>query len=98
MARRRGMYQGDRRRKEDARRTKQEAKRQRKLERKDSGSSGPEMAELPDPSAPVAGSTGYVWFSPSKNRTLTTQSSAPPAEGHDWVLVSEPPKEARGET
>jgi hypothetical protein len=88
------MYQGDRRRKEDARRTKQEAKRQRKLERKESGSSGPEMDTLADLSAPGGGSTEHVWFSPSKNRTLTTKSSAPPAEGHDWVLLSGPPKDA----
>lgn len=92
---RRGMYRGDRRRKEEARKTKQEAKRQRKLERKESGSSGPEMDALPDPLAPATGPTEYVWFSPSRNRTLTTTSSAPPAEGHDWVLLSEPPKGAR---
>ena len=97
MARRRGMYQGDRRRKEDARRTKQEAKRQRKLERKETGTSGPEIEALPDPLTPVAGPTGYVWFSPSKNRTLTTQFSAPPADGHDWVLLSGPPKDTGSE-
>jgi len=92
------MYQGDRRRKEEARRTKQEAKRQRKLERKESGNSGPEIDALPDPAAPATGALEYVWFSPSKNRTLTTQSSAPPAGGHDWVLLSEPPKDARSGT
>lgn len=92
MARRRGMYQGDRRRKEEARRTKQEAKRQRKLERKESGISGPEMDVVPDPSEQAAVPTEYVWFSPSKNRTLTTESSAPPSGEEDWVLLSGPPK------
>ena len=37
MAPRPAMYRGDRRRKEEARKAKQEAKRQRRLERKESG-------------------------------------------------------------
>ena len=94
MARRPGMYRGDRRRKEEARKTKQEAKRQRKLERKESGISGPEMDALPDPLAQAEVPSEYVWFSPSKNRTLTTTSSAPPDEKEDWILLSGPPKDA----
>jgi len=86
------MYRGDRRRKEDQRKAKQEAKRARKAERKESGTSGPEMAEA-EPLRPDS-PTEYVWFSPSKGRTLTTQSaSAPVVPGiEDWTLVSEPPR------
>ena len=41
-----------------------------------------------------AETTEYVWFSPSKGRTMTTQSaSPPPVPGvEDWTLVSEPPR------
>lgn len=86
-----GMYRGDRRRKEDQRKAKLEAKRARKAERRESGTSGPEIEELPEPGAPTA--TEFVWFSPSKGRTLTTNSAAPPAvDGiDDWMLLSEPP-------
>ncbi len=87
------MYRGDRRRKEDQRKAKQEAKRVRKAERKESGTSGPEMGEV-QVSGPES-TTEYVWFSPSKGRTLTTQSaSAPMVPGiEDWTLVSEPPRQ-----
>lgn len=89
-----GMYRGDRRRKEEARKAKQEAKRQRKLERKESGASGPEIDLLPDQQEPDAAPTEFVWFSPSRNRTLTTRSaSSPVIEGtSDWILLTEPPK------
>ena len=86
------MYRGDRRRKEDQRKAKQEAKRVRKAERKETGASGPEMGEVqaPEPGA----TTEYVWFSASNGRTLTTQSASPPAVPgvEDWTLVSEPPR------
>ncbi|HTI54581.1 MAG TPA: hypothetical protein VMC04_10135 [Verrucomicrobiae bacterium] len=85
------MYRGDRRRKEDQRKAKQEAKRARKAERRETGATGPEMGEGPEP---VNGdTTEFVWFSPSKGRTVTTPSAAPPAvDGvDDWALISEPP-------
>lgn len=85
------MYRGDRRRKEDQRKAKQEAKRARKAERRETGASGPEIAEGPEPgNGEVA---EFVWFSPSKGRTVTTPSAAPPAvDGiDDWTLISEPP-------
>ena len=62
MAQRRTMYRGDRRRKEDQRKAKQEAKRARKAERRESGKGGPEIGEA----ASLQGSaTEFVWFSPS---------------------------------
>jgi hypothetical protein len=86
------MYRGDRRRKEDQRKAKQEAKRARKAERKESGASGPEMGEIQPPTQ--ESTTEYVWFSPSKGRTVTTESAAPPTVPgiEDWTLVSEPPR------
>lgn len=91
MAGRPGMYRGDRRRKEDLRKAKQEAKRARKAERKESGTTGPEIEDMPV-AAEVA--VEFVWFSPSKGRTVTTDSAEPPTgDGiDDWTLVSEPPR------
>ncbi len=92
MAGRPAMYRGDRRRKEDERKAKQEAKRARRAERRESGTTGPEMGEAP--AAQPNGPAEFVWFSPSKGRTLTTLSSSPPtvAGVDDWTLVSEPPR------
>ena len=85
-----GMYRGDRRRKEDQRKAKQEAKRARKAERREGGTTGPEMGEAPEG---TAGAVEFVWFSPSKGRTVTTSSATPPTvDGiDDWTLISEPP-------
>jgi hypothetical protein len=86
-----GMYRGDRRRKEDQRKAKLEAKKARKAERRESGTSGPEIADQPEPG--TASGTEFVWFSPSKARTVTTSSAAPPVVDRidDWMLISEPP-------
>ena len=86
------MYRGERRRKEDQRKAKQEAKRVRRAERKETGVSGPEMGE--SQTQEQTGPTEYVWFSPSNGRTMTTQSSSPPAVPgvEDWTLVSDPPR------
>src|SRR3990172_8290370 len=60
-------------------------------EGKESGVSGPEIEA---PSEPAEAPVEYVWFSPSKNRTLTTRTAAQPViEGiDDWILLTEPPK------
>ena len=89
-----GMYRGDRRRKEDQRKAKLEAKKARKAERRESGTTGPEIAELPEAGGALANE--FVWFSPSKGRTLTTNSGTPPTvDGiDDWMLLSEPPADA----
>ena len=86
------MYRGDRRRKEDQRKAKQEAKRVRRAERKETGASGPEMGEVQG--SEQSATTEYVWFSSSNGRTLTTLSGSPPvvAGVDDWTLVSEPPR------
>ena len=86
-----GMYRGDRRRKEDQRKAKLEAKKARKAERRESGTTGPEIADQAEPGGGAV--TEFVWFSPSKGRTLTTTSAAPPSgDGiDDWMLLSGPP-------
>ena len=85
------MYRGDRRRKEDQRKAKQEAKRARKAERHETGASGPDIGELTGPGNREVAE--FVWFSPSKGRTVATPSAAPPmVDGiDDWALISEPP-------
>ncbi|HKC09458.1 MAG TPA: hypothetical protein VKJ67_21480 [Methylomirabilota bacterium] len=86
-----GMYRGDRRRKEDQRKAKLEAKKARKAERRETGTSGPEIADQAEvgPGEIVE----FVLFSPSKGRTLTTPNkAAPTVDGiDDWMLLSEPP-------
>jgi hypothetical protein len=83
------MYRGDRRRKEDQRKAKQDAKRARRAERRESGTRGPEI-EAPGANGPA--SRDFVWFSPSKGRTETTPTAAmPTTDGvDDWTLVSDP--------
>lgn len=84
-----GVYRGDRRRKEDQRKAKQDAKRARRAERRESGTSGPEI-EAPGANGP--GPREFVWFSPSKGRTQTTSTATVPSmDGvDDWTLVSDP--------
>jgi hypothetical protein len=85
-----GMYRGDRRRKEDQRKAKQDAKRARRAERRESGTSGPEIEETRAVSDQA--SSEFVWFSPSKGRTVTTTTAAvPTVDGiDDWTLLSDP--------
>lgn len=85
-----GMYRGDRRRKEDQRKAKQDAKRARKAERRESGVSGPEIEQAAGTNG--QGAKEFVWFSPSKGRTLTTPTASVPAvDGvDDWTLLSDP--------
>jgi hypothetical protein len=88
------MYRGDRRRKEDQRRAKLEAKKARKAERRETGASGPEIADQVEAGAVEI--VEFVWFSPSNGRTLTTPNKAAPVvDGiDDWMLLSEPPAES----
>jgi hypothetical protein len=91
---RRAHYGFERRRKADLQRAKQEAKRQRKTERGDAGTVGPEMGEAQDTGAPVG---MWEWFSPSRSRMTTSlPNSRPPADPpDDWILmtdVEEPPQ------
>src|SRR5262245_60025453 len=87
---RRGHYGFERRRREDIQKAKQEAKRQRKQERSESGTAGPEIGDVQDAGAP----TGlWEWFSPSRSRVVTTAPrSRPPAdEPNDWMLLTDAP-------
>jgi hypothetical protein len=88
VARRPGSYRFDRRRKEDLRKAKQDAKRRRKSDRQEAGRSGPEMGE-PQPNVEA---TEYTWFSPGRNRIVTTATAeAPVVDGvDDWTLIGRP--------
>lgn len=85
---RRGNYGFERRRKADLQRAKQEAKRQRKTERAESGATGPEMGEAQDPGPPPG---MWEWFSPSRGRTVVSQAGTRPDAGapDDWVLLTD---------
>lgn len=85
---RRGHYGFERRRRADIQKAKQEAKRARRTERAESGTSGPEMGEPQDTGAPVG---LWEWFSPSRTRTVTTEpNTRPPADPpDDWVLLTD---------
>jgi hypothetical protein len=91
MARRRN-YGFEKRRRDDLRKAKQEAKLQRRTARDESGTTGPEMGEAQDTGAPDG---LWEWFSPSRSRTATTAPKIrPPAEGvDDWVLLTDVPEE-----
>ncbi len=85
---RRGHYGFERRRRQDAQRAKQEAKRQRKTERTESGEVGPEIGEAQDAGAP----TGlWEWFSPSRSRVVTTEPKGHPPDDppDDGVLLTD---------
>ncbi len=91
---RRGYYGFERRRKEEARRAKQAAKRQRRTERAQTGAVGPEMGEVQDSGAQPG---TWEWFSASRGRTVTSPAGSRPGIGppDDWVLltdVAEPDK------
>jgi len=89
MARRRN-YGFEKRRRDDLRKAKQAAKQQRRADRAESGTTGPEMGEVQDTGAP----TGlWEWFSPSRARTITTPPRTRPPEGgpNDWVLLTDVP-------
>ena len=83
-----GYYGFERRRKADVQKAKQEAKRQRKTERDESGLTGPEMGEAQETGAP----TGlWEWFSASRSRTVTTPPNTRPSSDppDDWILLTE---------
>lgn len=89
-------YGFDRRQREATRKSRQEAKQQRKAERASDGSTGPEMGDAPDTTAPVG---QWEWFSASRGRVVATQPKQRPAvEGpDDWVLLTEVGDEASPE-
>jgi hypothetical protein len=89
---RRGHYGFERRRKDDLRKAKQEAKKARKTERSESGAAGPEMGEAQDTGAAA---DVWEWFSPSRSRTVTSEpKQRPPADPpDDWILLTDVPDE-----
>ena len=89
-----GHYGFERRRRADIQKAKQEAKRQRKTERAESGATGPEIGEAPDTAAPAG---VWEWFSPSRGRTVTSRPGTKPEpdEPNDWILLTDVEPDAR---
>jgi len=83
-----GHFRFERRRKADLQKAKQEAKRQRKTERAESGVTGPEMGEAQDTGAQPG---VWEWFSPSRGRTVTSPAGTRPSPDapDDWVLLTD---------
>jgi len=81
-------YGFERRKKEDARRAKQEAKKRRKDERVEGGLTGPEMGTAQDTSAAPG---VWEWFSPSRSRIITLPAGTKPQDDgtNDWQLLTE---------
>jgi len=81
-------YGFDRRQREATRKSRQEAKRERKAERATEGTTGPEMGEAQQASAPAG---QWEWFSASRGRVVATApKQRPNVEGpDDWVLLTE---------
>jgi len=90
---RRGHYGFERRRKDDIRKAKQEAKKQRKAERSESGDGGPEIGEMQDTGARA---DVREWFSPSRTRTVACPPGTRPANDppDDWVLLTDVAEES----
>ena len=88
---RRTFYRGDKRRKEEVRKARQEAKRQERLARGEGSEKDDDILEVPEPDL---NPPGYVWFSASRNRTLTTETPTQPDLGppDDWLLLTPPPQ------
>jgi hypothetical protein len=91
MSRRRN-YGFERRRRDDLRRAKQEAKQQRRTERAAADAHGPEMGEAQDVGAPAG---RWEWFSPSRGRVVTTEPNTRPSADppDDWTLLTDVPPE-----
>jgi hypothetical protein len=81
-------YGFERRQKALDRQARQQAKRQRKTTRAESGAEGPGMGEAQD----VGAAPGtWEWFSPSRSRTLAAAAGARPDAGlpDDWILLTD---------
>jgi len=85
-------YGFDRRRRDTARRQKQQAKRERKLTRTAEGVTGPDIDTPQETGAPAG---LWEWFSPSRGRVVSSTvgvrpNSDPP---DDWVLITDKPSD-----
>ena len=94
MARRKN-YGFERRQKETARKSRQQAKRERKTERDETGVTTT-ASRSGESTGPPPGQ--WEWFSPSRGRVVTTQAKQRPAElPDDWIVLTEP-AEGEGES
>jgi len=82
-------YGFDRRRRDTARRQKQQAKRERKLTRTAEGVTGPDIDAAPQETGAPTGV--WEWFSPSRGRVVSSSVGVRPESDppDDWVLMTD---------
>src|SRR5438445_13835337 len=75
-------------RRAEIQKAKQEAKRQRRTERAESGATGLEIGEAQETGAPAG---VWEWFSPSRGRTVSSQVGVRPDPDppDDWILLTD---------
>lgn len=81
-------YGFERRRRADALKAKQLAKRERRADRSASGAAGPDMGAAQDAGAPPG---SWEWFSASRSNVFITEVGVrPPADPpDDWILLTD---------
>jgi hypothetical protein len=81
-------YGFERRRRADALKAKQQAKRERRADRSASGAAGPDMGAAQDVGAPPG---TWEWFSASRSNVFVTEAGTrPPADPpDDWILLTD---------
>jgi hypothetical protein len=86
-------YGFERRRRADALKAKQLAKRERRADRSAAGAAGPDMGTAQEVGAPPG---SWAWFSASRSNVFITEAgSRPPADPpDDWILLTDPSKDS----
>jgi hypothetical protein len=86
-------YGFERRRRADALKAKQQAKRDRRADRSATGAAGPDMGSAQEVGAPPG---TWEWFSASRSNVFTTDVGVrPPADPpDDWILLTDTSKGA----
>jgi hypothetical protein len=85
-------YGFERRRRADALKAKQQAKRERRADRSASGAAGPDMGSAQDAGVQPG---SWEWFSASRSNVfITAEGTRPPADPpDDWILLTETSKD-----
>jgi hypothetical protein len=86
-------YGFERRRRADALKAKQLAKRERRADRSAAGAAGPDMGTAQEVGAPPG---SWEWFSASRSNVFITEAgSRPPADPpDDWILLTDTSKDS----
>jgi hypothetical protein len=86
-------YGFERRRRADALKAKQQAKRDRRADRSATGAAGPDMGSAQEVGAPPG---TWEWFSASRSNVFMTEAGTrPPADPpDDWILLTDTGEDA----